>query len=170
MVNSFDLLPSALLPVTLALILSNKPDMMGFRVVSVWWTAPFLYGDAELRKHDGDDIMMPNAASEIPAKAHIHSRYRKPAQNFFSSHSLFLTSLELGTTSDLQVEAKYVVRDDALILTSSLKNILGDTLLPDDFQDYLLNSFGPRLQVDQRGRADGNWHVNPSEAHVRIQS
>jgi hypothetical protein len=90
-------------------------------------------------------------------------------------------SRTVGTTdlSDIEVglletewKAKYAVRDDALIqkLCNTLKNILGDTPLTDDPKDFLLNSFGPNLLVDQRGRADRNWHTNLSEAHVSFST
>ncbi|KIL63596.1 hypothetical protein M378DRAFT_12032 [Amanita muscaria Koide BX008] len=66
-------------------------------------------------------------------------------------------------------KATHAVRDDSLVqkLCHSLKSILGDTPLAAGSEKYLLASFSPLLQVDEFGREDGEWDMNPSEAQSR---
>jgi hypothetical protein len=82
-----------------------------------------------------------------------------------------------GTTdiSDFEVgllerdwKAEHAVRDETLVqkLCHTLKNILGDTPLAADAENYLLASFSPNIQFDERGREDRAWSRNPNEAHV----
>lgn len=67
-------------------------------------------------------------------------------------------------------KAKHAVRDDTLIqdLCHTLKEILGDTPLDADAENYLLASFSPEIQFDRRGLEDTAWSTNPSEVHVRF--
>ena len=82
-----------------------------------------------------------------------------------------------GTTDVSQFEvgllerewkATHAVRDDNLFakLCNALGNILGDRLLAVDSENYLLASFSPRIQVDERGREEQEWLENPSESQV----
>ncbi|KAM6493291.1 hypothetical protein JOM56_011425 [Amanita muscaria] len=66
-------------------------------------------------------------------------------------------------------KATHAVRDDSLVqkLCHSLESILGDTPLAAGSEKYLLASFSPLLQVDEFGREDGEWDMNPSEAQSR---
>ena len=84
-----------------------------------------------------------------------------------------------GTTNVSQFEvallerewkARHAVRDDALVkkLCQALEDILGDTPLAAGAENYLLASFTPQLQVDERGRQNREWATNPSEAQVSI--
>ena len=85
----------------------------------------------------------------------------------------------VGTTDISQFEvgllerewkAGHAVRDDTLVqkLCRTLKDILGDTPLAAGAENYLLVSFSPQLQVDERGRENRTWATNPSEAQVGI--
>ena len=85
----------------------------------------------------------------------------------------------VGTTDVSQFEvgslkrewkAGHAVRDDTLFqkLCQTLKDILGDTPLAAGADDYLLASFLPLLQVDEGGRVDRIWNMNPSESQVGI--
>ena len=67
-------------------------------------------------------------------------------------------------------KAEHAVRDDTLVqkLCQTLEDILGDTPLASGAGNFLLASFSPRLQVDERGREIKAWHKNPSEAHESI--
>jgi hypothetical protein len=84
-----------------------------------------------------------------------------------------------GTTDVSQFEvgllerewkAGHAVRDDTLVqkLCQTLKDILGDTPLAVGTENYFLASFSPLLQVDERGREDEEWDMNPSKAQVSI--
>ncbi|KAF8227898.1 hypothetical protein L208DRAFT_1067652, partial [Tricholoma matsutake] len=66
-------------------------------------------------------------------------------------------------------KAGHAMRDDALVqkLCQTLKDILGDAPLAAGAENYLLASFSPQLQVDERGREDRTWATNPSEAQSR---
>ena len=62
------------------------------------------------------------------------------------------------------------MRDDSLVqkLCHALEDILGDILLAAGAENYLLTSFSPQLQVDERGRENEEWDMNLSEAQVSI--
>jgi hypothetical protein len=62
------------------------------------------------------------------------------------------------------------VRDDTLVqkLCRALNNILEDTPLVADAEDFLLASFVPRLQFE-RGRENREWKRNSSKAHVSFE-
>ena len=51
-------------------------------------------------------------------------------------------------------KAVHAVRDDTLVqkLCQALEDILGATALAAGAENYLLASFSPQLQVDERGR------------------
>jgi len=67
-------------------------------------------------------------------------------------------------------KANHAVRDDTLVtkLCRSFQDILGDTLLPAEVENYLLVNFSPILQFDERGHEDRDWLTNPNEAHVSL--
>ena len=67
-------------------------------------------------------------------------------------------------------KARYAVRDDALVqkLCQALEDILGAIPLAAGAESYLLASFSPQLQVDERGGENEEWDTNPSEAQVSI--
>ena len=53
-------------------------------------------------------------------------------------------------------------------LCQALEDILGDIHLAACAENYLLASFSPQLQVDERGREYEEWDMNLSEAQVSI--
>ena len=65
-------------------------------------------------------------------------------------------------------KANHAVRDNTLVqkLCSTLKNILGDTLLAADAENQLLSLFSPRMQLNRQGQEKSDWSRNPSESHV----
>ena len=67
-------------------------------------------------------------------------------------------------------KAEHAVRDDTLVqkLCQTLKDILGDTSLAAGAESYLLASFSPQLEVDERGREIRAWKRNLSEVQVGI--
>ena len=67
-------------------------------------------------------------------------------------------------------KAVHAVRDDTLVqkLCQALEDILGATALAAGAENYLLASFSPQLQVDERGRENEEWNMNPSEVQVSI--
>jgi hypothetical protein len=71
---------------------------------------------------------------------------------------------------EIEWKAKLAVRDDTLVrkLCDALEDILGDTPLAEGAEHYLLASFSPRIQFDERGREDRDWSTNSSEAHVSV--
>src|ERR1700685_2381010 len=81
-----------------------------------------------------------------------------------------ISELEVGLLEE-QWKARHAVRDDTLVqkLCHPLENILGDTLLTADSENYLLASFSPKLQVDELGIEDVDWVANPGETHVSYQ-
>lgn len=82
-----------------------------------------------------------------------------------------ISEFEVGLFEQ-QWRAGRAVRDDTLIqkLCHSLENILGDTPLEKGAENYLLSSYSPRLQVDERGRENRKWDKNPSEAQASFQT
>jgi hypothetical protein len=80
-----------------------------------------------------------------------------------------ISQIEAGML-EREWKANYAMRDDGLVqkLCQTLQVILGDTILPAGAKDYLLAGFLPRIQVDDRGRPDGNWNTNPNEIKVRF--
>ena len=80
-----------------------------------------------------------------------------------------ISQLEVGLL-EREWKAGHAVRDDTLVqkLCQTLKDILGDTPLAADAENYFLVSFSPLLQVDERGRENLEWNKNPSEVQVGI--
>ncbi|KAI9464522.1 hypothetical protein BJY52DRAFT_1145192 [Lactarius psammicola] len=82
-----------------------------------------------------------------------------------------ISNLEVGLLAR-EWKAQYAVRDETLVqkLCQTLENILGDTVLPDDFEDLLLSMFGRRLQFFHCGTReveDRDWSSNGSERQSR---
>ena len=71
---------------------------------------------------------------------------------------------------EIDWKAKLAVRDDTLVqkLCNTLEVILGDAPLAEGAENYLLKSFEPRIQIDERGGEDKNWIMNPNEARVSV--
>ncbi|KAI9465415.1 hypothetical protein BJY52DRAFT_1202193 [Lactarius psammicola] len=70
-------------------------------------------------------------------------------------------------------KAKYAVPDETLVrkLCETLENILGDTLISDSSQNYLLSKFGRHLQFDALGGKEvekPRWFTNGSESRSRM--
>src|ERR1700722_542918 len=66
--------------------------------------------------------------------------------------------------------AMHAVRETNIFQTlcDATTNILGDTDLTEDGRNYLLMSFLPRIQLDDRGQDDSEWDENPSESQVSV--
>jgi len=75
-----------------------------------------------------------------------------------------ISQIEVGLLRP-EWKANHAVRDDALVQKLSLKDILGETVLPAGSESYLLQYFSPEL-----GHQDNHWLTNPSEAHVSFQN
>ena len=86
-----------------------------------------------------------------------------------STRTTDISQIEAGLISK-EWKANRAVRDNELVqkLCNTLKDILGEALLPEGAESYLLANFLPRIQVDERGHPILKWSRNPSEAHVRI--
>ena len=82
---------------------------------------------------------------------------------------LDISQFEVGLL-EREWKAGHAVRDDTLVqkLCQTFKDILGDTPLAAGAENYLLVSFSPLLQVDERGRENKIWDMDPSEAQVGI--
>ena len=80
-----------------------------------------------------------------------------------------VSQFELGML-EREWKAGHAVRDDTLVqnLCQTLRDILGDTLLADGAEKYLLASFSPQLRFDEDGIEDKGWEKNPSEVKVSI--
>ena len=65
-------------------------------------------------------------------------------------------------------KAKHAVWDNVLVqkLCHTLKNILKDTPLTVEVENYLLAAFSPNIEFDKLGKWAKAWSRNPSEAHV----
>jgi hypothetical protein len=74
-----------------------------------------------------------------------------------------ISEIEVGLL-EREWKANHAVRDDTLVqkLCHTLKNILGESLLAADAESYLLASFWPKIQVDERGCEDKRWSTNSS--------
>ena len=122
----------------------------------------------------------PNRA--VQSLATPHGTTMSKWHDFLLEHAKFpfphpVEDRSVGTTDISQIEvgllsrewkANHAVRDDTLVqkLCHTLKDILGETILAAHAESYLLASFWPRIQVDERGHPDEKWSTNPSEAHV----
>ena len=80
-----------------------------------------------------------------------------------------ISQFEVGMLES-EWKAEHAIRDDTLVqkLCQALEDILGDTPLVAGADKYLLKSFSPQLQVDERGRENRGWKKNPSEVQVSI--
>ena len=97
-----------------------------------------------------------------------HAKFPFPILNEHlssSSTDIFILEVEL---LEKEWKAKLAVRDDTLVqkLCHALKKILGDSPLAEGAENYLLASFSPRIQFDERGGEDRSWSTNTSEARV----
>jgi hypothetical protein len=92
-----------------------------------------------------------------------------PLNEDLSSNTTDISVLDVGLL-EIEWKAKLAVRDDTLVqkLCDTLQDILGDAPLAEGAEDYLLASFSPRIQFDERGREDEDWSTNPSEAQVSV--
>ena len=81
-----------------------------------------------------------------------------------------ISLLEVGLL-ETEWKALRAVRDDTLVqkLCKTLKDILGDTSLNVDDENFLLSNFSLQLQrVRKSGKDDKQWDRNPSESMVGI--
>jgi hypothetical protein len=92
-----------------------------------------------------------------------------PLNEHLSSSTSDISALDVGLL-EIEWKAKLAVRDDNLVqkLCKTLQDILGDAPLAEDAENYLLATFSPRIQSDERGREDEDWSTNPSEAQVSV--
>ena len=92
-----------------------------------------------------------------------------PLDEHLSSSTTNISTLDVGLL-ETKWKAKLAVRDDTLVqkLCHALKDILGDAPLGEGAENYLLASFSPRIQVDERGGKDGDWSTNASEVRVSV--
>jgi hypothetical protein len=99
-----------------------------------------------------------------------HAKFPFPPLNEdISSSTTDISALDVDLV-ETEWKAKLAVRDDTLVqkLCDALKNILGDAPLAEGAEDYLLASFSPRIQFDERGREDQDWSTNSSERQVSV--
>ncbi|KAI9465417.1 hypothetical protein BJY52DRAFT_1144063 [Lactarius psammicola] len=108
-------------------------------------------------------------------------------QQFLVEHAKFPfpTTVEGGSVSSTDIsytevgtlttgwKAKYAVPDETLVLKlcETLENILGDTLISDSSQNYLLSKFGYHLQydtLDGEEIEDTRWFTNGSQSRSRM--
>jgi hypothetical protein len=97
-----------------------------------------------------------------------HAKFPFPAlHECLSSSTTDISTLDVDFL-ETEWKAKLAVRDNTLVqkLCDALEGILGDAPLAEGAEDYLLGSFSPRIQFDERGGEDGDWSTNSSEAHV----
>jgi hypothetical protein len=92
-----------------------------------------------------------------------------PPDEYRSAGTTDISQFEVASLKR-EWKAGHAVRDDTLVqkLCQALKDILGDTPLAAGAENYLLASFSPQLQVDERGGEDRTWATNLSEAQVGI--
>ena len=99
-----------------------------------------------------------------------HAMFPFPRPN--EDRTAYTTNVSQFEVGILEIEWKagHAVRDGSLVwkLCQALEDILGDIPLATGAENYLLKSFSPQLQVDERGRENEEWDMNPSEAQVSI--
>ncbi|KIM80579.1 hypothetical protein PILCRDRAFT_73114 [Piloderma croceum F 1598] len=85
-----------------------------------------------------------------------------------SAGSTDISTTEVGLVK-VDWKAQHAVRDNTLVqkLCCALEKILGNAPLAAGAENYLLPSFSPQIQLDERGSRDPDWITNPSEAHSR---
>ena len=91
-----------------------------------------------------------------------HAKFPFPPLNEdLSSSTTDISALDVDLL-EIEWKAKPAVRDDTLIqkLCGALEAILGDTPLAEGAESYLLASFSPRIQFDERGGEDEDWSTN----------
>ena len=100
-----------------------------------------------------------------------HAKFPFPQPKEGSSSGTTGVSLIEVALLEREWKANHAVRDNTLFnnLCSTLKNILGDTLLAVDAENNLLSRFSPAIH-GTRGRQDSDWKMNPSESHVGFTS
>ena len=99
-----------------------------------------------------------------------HAKYPFPSTDERRTvNTTDISEVEAGLI-DGEWRAMHAVRDTNLFqkLCDALRNILGDTDLTEDGRNYLLMSFLPRIQLDDRGQDDSEWDENPSESQVSV--
>ena len=86
-----------------------------------------------------------------------------------TAYTTDVSQFEVGLL-EIEWKAGHAVRDDSLVrkLCQALEDILGDIPLAAGVENHLLSSFSLKLQVDERGRENEEWDMNPSEAQVSI--
>jgi hypothetical protein len=99
-----------------------------------------------------------------------HAKFPFPPLNDDpSSSTTDISTLDVNLL-EIEWKVKLAVRDDTLVqkLCGALEAILGDAPLAEGAENYLLASFSPRIQFDERGREDEDWSTNSSETHVSV--
>jgi hypothetical protein len=93
-----------------------------------------------------------------------------PLPQFDPSRTVSTTDVSQIEVASLQREwkAQRAVRDGQLFqkLCDTLENILDDAPLDAVAENYLLRSFLPLAQVDERGMTVAEWLDNPNESHA----
>jgi hypothetical protein len=92
-----------------------------------------------------------------------------PLDGRLSANTTDISIIDAGSL-EKEWKAKLAVQDDNLIqkLCRALRHILKDAPLEDAAENYLLASFSPKIQFDERGGEDPDWSGNPNEAHVSV--
>jgi hypothetical protein len=96
-----------------------------------------------------------------------HAKFPFPHPEHRSASTTDISQLEVGLL-EREWKAKHAVRDDTLVqkLCDALEDVLVDA--PLEAEDYLLASFSPKVQFDERGGEDRDWSTNSSEAQVIV--
>jgi hypothetical protein len=92
-----------------------------------------------------------------------------PLDERLSSNTTDISKFDVDLL-EIEWKAKLAVRDDTLVqkLCNALEDILRDASLAEGAENYLLASFSPRIQFDERGAEDQDWSTNSSEVHVSV--
>jgi len=99
-----------------------------------------------------------------------HAKFPFPTLNEkLSASTTDISALEVELL-EIEWKAKLAVRDDTLVqkCCNTLEGILGDAPLAEGAEDFLLESFSPRIQFNKRGGEDKDWSTNPNEASVSV--
>ena len=102
----------------------------------------------------------------------LEQRAKFPFPDTGAIRSAGTTDISNFSLLEEQWKARHAVRDEKLVqkLCLTLKNILGDTYLTVDAENYLLGSFSPQMELDQLGRRDPDWLTNPSKVRVSFSN
>ena len=122
--------------------------------------------------------VQPTRTSSVTAMLKLHDFVVKHAKFPFpppdEGQSVGFTDISELDVDSLEIEwkAKLAVRDNNLVrkLCDALEDVLGDALLAEGAENYLLLSFSPQIQFDERGREDSDLDANPSEVHVSVST